>query len=458
MRKILMRAVLSPLANKSAVEVISQNLIGNNMGNMIFANSMYRTLMTEDTQIDTIATNRRYSQEELDKMNEEYECFIIPLANAFRASFRTELGHLTALVKGLKMPCIIAGVGVQAKIESTMQREFSFDKEAKEFINAVLEKSSIIGLRGDTTAEYMAKLGYKEEKDYTIIGCPSMYMFGKNLPIPRQSTLTGDSPVSINYKIDLPDGLHAFIEESKKLLPNYTCIPQSIEELQLMYAGLPYPLGKHKKVPETYPVSLSCDVYRNDKVRGFVNVPSWLEFLRGVDFSFGSRIHGNIAAVLAGTPCYIFVYDARILELARYHNIPHMLAKDIKPGMNILNIYESTDFSLIQKGHNERFAHFLDFLNKNEIKHIYDENGDASSVPFEEKMNALPLEPAVHSFSFVPLEEQEKRLTEYYTYLNKKINGLKKENERLKKAEKILPFVTKPTWTEKLITKFRNKK
>lgn len=457
MRKILMRAVLSPLANKTAMEVISQNLIGNNMGNMIFANSMYRTLMTEDTQIDTIATNRRYSQEELERMNEEYECFIIPLANAFRASFRSELEHLTALVKGLKMPCVIAGVGVQAKIDSSMEREFSFDKEAKEFINAVLDKSSIIGLRGDTTAEYMKRLGYIEGKDYTVIGCPSMYMFGKALPAARECTLTEASPVSINYKIDLPDTLHAFIEESKKLLPNYTLIPQSIEELQLMYAGLPYPKSKHKKVPKAYPLSLSSDAYKNDRVRGFVNMSSWLEFLRSVDFSFGSRIHGNIAAVLAGTPCYIFVYDARILELARYHNIPHMLAKDIKPGMNVINIYENTDFSIIQKGHNERFSHFLDFLNENKIKHIYDENGEAKCVPFEEKMRELKMEPAIHSFSCVPLDEQEKRLSQYYTFMNKKINGLKKENNRLKKAEKILPIM-EATWTEKLMSIFRNKK
>ncbi|MEG1741701.1 MAG: hypothetical protein RR237_02365, partial [Acetivibrio sp.] len=76
MKKVLMRAMMSPDAEKSAFEVISKNLIGNNAGNMIYANSIFRTILTEDTQIDTIATNQVFPQSEIDRMNEEYDYFI----------------------------------------------------------------------------------------------------------------------------------------------------------------------------------------------------------------------------------------------------------------------------------------------------------------------------------------------------------------------------------------------
>lgn len=435
MGKVLMRAVMSPGKENKAADVITGNLIGNNTGNMIFAASMFRTVMTEDTQVDAIATNRSFTEEEIDRFNQEYECFIIPLANAFRASFVKELNYLTALVKKLNIPCVVTGVGIQAKLEADVSQSFSFDGAVKDFVRAVLGKSVIIGVRGEITGNYLKSLGYTEEKDYTVIGCPSMYMFGKKLPQARVNGLTKDSPVSINYKIDLPMKLHHLMERSKKELNNYHFIPQSIEELRLIYAGFPYPVSKHKKIPKTYPLSLASEVYRGDKVLGFVNVESWLSFLRGVDFSFGSRIHGNIAAVLAGTPCYIFAYDARICELADYHNIPFMPAKDITDTTNVFDVFEKTDFSSIQKGHEERFMHFLDFLNKNQIKHIYDNNGDFDDVPYEKMMSKLELEPAIHAFSAVSVEEQEDRLKQYYGYLEKRNQRLKKENDDLKEQK-----------------------
>lgn len=443
MRKVLMRAVMSPGGSSKAIDVITKNLIGNNTGNMIFASSMFRTVMTEDTQVDTIATNKTFTMEEIDKMNAEYDCFIIPLANAFRVSFMSELDSLTALVKGLKIPCVIAGVGIQAKLDADISQSFSFDKNVKNFMNAVLEKSSIVGVRGEITGSYLKRLGFVEEKDFTVIGCPSLYMYGKNLPKAEKKELRPDSKVSINYKIDLPDKLHNLIVRSQMAMPDFYFVPQSIEELRLIYAGFPYPVKKHKKIPSTYPISLSSDIYRQDKVLGFVNVESWLDFLKGVDFSFGSRIHGNIASVLAGTPCYIFAYDSRICELADYHNIPFMPVKDIKETTNIFDVYENADFTSVQRGHEERFMHFVDFLNKNQVKHIYDENGEAENVPFEQMLSGLIREPAVHSFSAVSVEEQEERLSLYYIYEEKRIqstkkecDALKKENEKLKKLEK----------------------
>ncbi|MEG1458106.1 MAG: polysaccharide pyruvyl transferase family protein [Acetivibrio sp.] len=437
MKKVLMRAMMSPDAEKSAFEVISKNLIGNNAGNMIYANSIFRTILTEDTQIDTIATNQVFPQSEIDRMNEEYDYFIIPLANAFRTSFISELKLLTKLVTSLKIPCIIAGVGIQVSLDLGVNRKFSFDETVKNFIDAVLEKSSIVGIRGETTGAYLNKLGYVEEKDYTIIGCPSMYMFGKNLPKARVGGLTSESAVSINYKIDLPLSLHELINRSMEQLPNFHFIPQSIEELRLLYGGIPYPVEKHKVVPETYPVKISSEIYRQDKVLGFVNVESWLNFLKGADFSFGSRIHGNIAAVLAGTPCYIFAYDSRICELASYHNIPFMQVKEITQQTNIFDIYEKTDFTSVQKGHEERFLHFLDFLNKNKIPHIYDKKGNITKVPFETRMEGVRTEEPVHSFSSIGIEEQEERLDLYYRYFRNQCWSLKKErNNLLEEMEK----------------------
>lgn len=429
---------MSPLDNRSQYDVVTQNLIGNNTGNMIFVYSMFRTLMKEDTIIDTIATNRHYNLEEIKKLDEEYDCFIIPLANAFRANFIRELRYITNIVKNLTIPCIVTGVGIQKKIETSVKWEFAFNDAAKEFINAVLEKSSIIGVRGELTAAYLSELGFKEEKDFTIIGCPSMYMFGKDLPEPKKKVLTRKSKVSINYKIDLPRKFHRFMVECRKELPHFTFVPQSIEELRLMYAGYPYPVEKHKAIPKRYPVTVSSKPYLRDKVRGFVNVPQWLDFLKENKFSFGSRIHGNIAGVLAGIPSYVFVYDARILELAKYHNIPYQTIDAISPETNIFDIYEKTDFSSVKAGHEERFMHFLHFLEINGIDTIYNKDGIAEQVPFDEQMKKLILEPPIHSISSLEWNEQEERMKLYYQFLDLKKEEIRNNNAILREENKQL--------------------
>ena len=111
-KKILMRSAMPFGEERSISEILVENLIGNNTGNLIFQSSLARAVLTEDTEITTIRTDRIYSEEEVERWNAEYDMFLIPLANAFRTTFRTELRMLTDLVKRLTIPCVVVGVGL----------------------------------------------------------------------------------------------------------------------------------------------------------------------------------------------------------------------------------------------------------------------------------------------------------------------------------------------------------
>lgn len=69
---------------------------GGNSGNMLFVYSMFRALLTEDTKIDVNYYN--LDESTIDKVNEEYDAFVIPLANAFRSDF-AEMPKLISFVK-----------------------------------------------------------------------------------------------------------------------------------------------------------------------------------------------------------------------------------------------------------------------------------------------------------------------------------------------------------------------
>ena len=414
MSKILMRAAMSPLDNQTPYQVITENSIGNNIGNMLFPHSICRTLMTEGTQIDTIRFSRISSDpftvwREAERINREYDCLILPFANAFRNSFIGELKCITAIVKQLKIPCVVVGVGMQAGLDKELDNP-ELAKAVTNFVRAVLRKSDCLGLRGEHTAQYLKSLGFQEERDFTVIGCPSLFMYGKDLPMPHMKPLTSESSISINSKISLPQRFHNFLNRCRKEIPDYYFIPQVIEEIYRMYVGMPFPEKFAKKIPKHYPAGIASEVYQQDHARFFSNVKTWLDFLSQRDFSLGSRIHGNIAAILAGVPAYVFVSDQRVLELVEYHNIPHSLISDITSDTSIFEIYEKADFQGVLQGHDKRFLHYLDFLRRNGVETIYDENGEAERVYFDEKLAEIDFLPPVHAFSAVTVEEQAERL------------------------------------------------
>lgn len=419
MKRILVRAGMSPLVGYNPTDVIYNNMIGNNIGNMLFPYSVSRTLMRENVLIDTINPSRKCTKWDIKLINSKYECMVLPFANAFRASFIDELKKVTKLVKQLKIPCIVVGVGAQAGIDKTIKNA-ELDSAVKDFMKAILDKSSIVGLRGEFTADYLSQLGFQAERDYTVIGCPSMYMFGKELPKMEVKELTPESNVSTNSKISLSQKFHDFMDRSRNAIPNYHYVPQVIEEIGRMYMGKPYRSGFINKIPNHFPVEFTDPMYQSGKGITFVNVPSWLEYLSQKDFSFGSRIHGNIASILAGTPCYIVVSDSRIKELVDYHNIPHMLEKDLTSDTNIFDLHSKADFSAIQKGHEERFMRYLDFLTDNGLKTIYDKDGNiAKTVSFDNRISEVDFAGPVKAFSAITPEEQLQRLREIHSQVHK---------------------------------------
>lgn len=413
MRRILMRAQMSPFDNYGIETIVEKNTIGNNLGNLLFPHGIARNLMTEDTQIDTVRFTERFTPAQIQEINEKYDMLVLPFANAFRISFIKELKNVTEVVRKLKIPCVVIGAGFQANLDQELSNK-ELASAVQKFVKAVLKKSDSIGLRGERTARYLKRLGFVEERDFTVIGCPSMFTFGKELPKISHKALTPSSRVSMNSKISLPGNFQKFMERSAAELPDHYYIPQVIEEISMMSSGVPLPKKFAPKPPKDFPADLTHHIYQEDRGITFTNVMSWLNFLKKLDFSFGSRIHGNIAAILAGIPAYVLVSDQRILELVEYHHIPHSMLSDITDKTSIFDLYEKTDFDSIYQGHEQRFLHYLDFLNRNGVSHIWDSNGEADHIWFDDKLAEIDFQPEVHSFFHVSMEEQIRRMDAAY--------------------------------------------
>jgi len=203
MKKILMWSVIPPFNEYSVKRILADNLIGSNTGNLLFHSSVVRALMTDrDVEFETVFVSVANSLDETAaRVNEECDCFVMPLANAFRGDYMEKLTTLTQLVRRLKIPCVVVGVGIQANSLEKLMQGLPIDGQVKEFISAVLDKSAMIGVRGEMTAKYLQRLGFAPERHLTPIGCPSMYMYGCDLPETRLAQITPPPYLNMSIKI-----------------------------------------------------------------------------------------------------------------------------------------------------------------------------------------------------------------------------------------------------------------
>ncbi|MDE5973666.1 MAG: polysaccharide pyruvyl transferase family protein, partial [Eubacterium sp.] len=362
-------------------------------------------LYTEDTEIDFISDiNVIKSEISPEFINENYDYLVLPMANSFRETYCTILRKWSELIEKLTIPCVVTGIGVEMAYEPDINSKHPYDDMVKRFITAVLNHSHSIGVRGVITQAYLNHLGFR---DIDVTGCPSIEMFGPGLKVRNPKPLTKESAVCVTGSLLSPLNFNKFMVKNFEKLPNYYFMPQFNDDLRLMYLGVPF--HTVNEAQKLYPHDISSEVLVNDRARFFIDIPSILKFNKSIDFNYGTRIHGAVGCILCGVPSLLFTLDARTRELADYHNVPSMPVSVIDDDTDVFDIYEKTDFSIVSKGHEERFWHFVDFLNNNGLPHIYQDK-NRKTVPFDERIKEIDFYGPVHSIYTCSKEEMLERM------------------------------------------------
>ena len=407
--KILVRSGTSPLMNFTPGQLIARNAFGGNLGNLAYQFGVYRTLINKETELlpDYYGVDRgRITLKDAEMINKKYSAYICPMANGFREGFINHLIKYTSFIENLEIPFVVAGIGVSTDIKSDGYENFPFDEHVTNFINAIRDNGTIIGVRGRITGNYLSNLGFKEKKDFMVIGCPAMFSFGNHLKI-RDKKITKESLISINSGL-YSSKINNFIFKTMQEFSNYYFIPQWRSELRLTYIGRP----NLKQKSEVYPVDLESPAYKNNRVRAPINVQGWIDFLKKIDLSFGARLHGNIMATIAGTPSIMIVKDGRMRELADFHRLTNITENELIEFDSVLDIIENVDFNSPEKGHTDRFNNYLKFWKKNKIKTAYDEDFNLKKLPIDDllrKNSSLPIE----TTSKLKKEEVKERVKEF---------------------------------------------
>ena len=376
MKRILLRSAKSPFQVVSHEEFIQQDLAGTNAGNLLFSDAVHKLLLTDNAEVVSNGIKTDCSARRAQQINDEYDVFVVPLANAFRLDFRASLDRLSTLIEQLTIPVVVVGVGAQVGADYDTELLRSMEASVRRFAAAVLDRSACIGVRGELTASYLEALGFAETE---IIGCPSMFFYGDTLPALRHPVrITYESRIAINLSPDAigTGDIAGLARRAYERFPSLMYYAQNLVDAELLYWG---DTSQESGDRQAFPLQLSHPLLREDKVRVPVDPATWISELRSYDFVYGTRIHGNIAALLAGTPSVVLVHDSRTLELSRYFELPHRMLRDVPAGIDPQELADAADYASMFAGHHQRFSRLSAFLGKNSLDNTYD-HGDKGAA------------------------------------------------------------------------------
>jgi len=345
-------------------------IFGNNVGNFLFSESLIRALHTPDTEIvpDSFGMeNAKNIGWWASSINNGFDAVVLPMANAFRSDWMGKLNCMTALIRKLKVPVVVVGIGAQQPLDADtghIGANPRLDAIVKGFVSAVLEKSARIGVRGEITASYLEALGFGSEH-VEAIGCPSMYVQGGVLNIDKRP-LDSEGPIAFNTARSAR-GAGDFIKHVSEEFPNSDFVCQTIEELRLLLWGDPIRGVKDPNIIAT----TQHQLYKEGRVRFFLDPSTWISFMKERQFSIGTRMHGGFAAILAGTPAFIGCFDSRTLELSRFHAVPHQRIASLADLPPVADVYESADFGPTVAAQRDNFSAYLRFLEENGLQHVW---------------------------------------------------------------------------------------
>lgn len=354
----------------SSEEIIRKDIYGSNMGNMLFYSAVFNSINKNENNV--INTSREIS----DINKADY--YLMPQANLFYKYFAKNIENHIARLKKINTPTILVGVGYQSAVGSDglEAEDDELNKLVKEFVRIILDKSASIGVRGHITKKYLLNLGFAES-DIDVIGCPSVRFFGSDFSSEERKypEFSPEMKIAVNYT---PTRYHKSWGEVISNIfakhKNSYAILQDKYEINNLHGKFPNlvlpEIPKKVQALSDIPVMPNHPVFKEGRGRIFTHPSQWLNSMKTFDFSIGTRIHGNIASILAGTPSLVIAIDTRTLELSEYFKIPHVKLSDLDKYQNLEMLYNKaiSEMPEFYKNYSNIYKDYYRFFKKNGIE------------------------------------------------------------------------------------------
>ncbi len=294
---------------------------------------------------------------------------VLSMANF--VSGTTDLGYIVdCLERKTIHQVVMVGAGAQAY---DYGEEITLSAGTRRFLGYVADRSVSIGVRGHYTAEVLNDLGIR---NVTVIGCPAVFWSGPAAPVVRQETLPHLPSLAVNatpvgHYRDKISTLFAFgmrheadyVAQAERWMAALAASPETT----------PYqPLREDDAVtyfayPACTPTVLAN--WLRARTRWFFSPQDWIGRMGGYDLSVGSRFHGNLAAIQAGTPALNLVFDTRTRELCEYLSLPTLSLSDFHGDLPLGALHALADYRPFTATYARRYETYRAFLTESGLAH-----------------------------------------------------------------------------------------
>lgn len=288
---------------------------------------------------------------------------------------RNAYKDLRSALEKLTIPLVVLGMGVQAP-RRWNPTDHKLPQEAIDFMAFLGEKCEQISVRGEFTASIFRD--YAGVKNTIVTGCPSFFQrpqaFAElrafltskrhgnvaynmtNYRKPAEQLLMRRAISADNFWVGVTkDDLYRFVVEANR---NF--------ELAAVPSNMHFLFEQSEQAITRDQVAN----YFTRRYRRFSDANSWTEFNREqVRFSYGTRFHGNMSALISGKPALWIVHDSRTQEMVDALNLPHVtLTQATETSMHDLE--QTLNYDKMFDGLSDRFRIFNKFLKLNNLPEI----------------------------------------------------------------------------------------
>ncbi len=348
-------------------DVVDKNYNGKctNTGNKVWMQGIISEISTPENEL--VFYKKEMSPEQI---NDEFDMVLLSTANLFCKNFLDEMKYYTKIFRKIKIPIYVISCGAQANSYDDIKQLCKEIKDtAAEFISTIYQTGGEFGVRGYFTKEVFDGI---ISNSAVVTGCPSLFQNGRNLSISLDKVSEKDFKPVFNGILPYRPSIFSryansiYIDQNEYFDELYR--PHFWDNIGVDFKGIGSLIKK-------YGIERLL-LLAQDRIQLFADITEWHEYLlsNGFNFSFGSRIHGNIMSLLCGIPVVICARDSRTREMAEFYDIPYFVTNKLCK-QTIYDIYEKVDYTKFNETFPDKYDAFQSFLVQHGIvKKMNDQN------------------------------------------------------------------------------------
>lgn len=322
-----------------------------------------------------------------EQLHEHFDVVFVPASN-FVGNGVDLTAHADYFAR-TKLPIFCFGLGSQLRPGEVP----ALKPGTERFLRLMADRGGSIGVRGTFTAEVLWDMGIRNT---SITGCPSML----GMRVETLKRLVAAVPTRDKIALNFSNNVrrHALHPDAMRISENslfqrllsenaYYVIQNERPELDML-AAMATGNGQRavaamREVAELFGVSPSrgdLRAFLERRMRVFFSVDDWVGCMATMTVAIGSRFHGNVAALLAGTPALFLVHDMRTRELCELMRLPHIMLDRQVPSEEILERAADLDYGAFVAQFARLMMEWRLFLDRNGLDLLFHEVEAAAPV------------------------------------------------------------------------------